>query len=114
MELINSIATVINFILLLGTCVGLLPKLYKSIKGIADIKDDIYEKLDDLNKEIAKLDENQCKNYLVRFLSDVEAGETIDEVERERAYEVHDRYIREGHNGYIKARWNKCVEKGIL
>lgn len=107
MEIINIISTIISFVLLIGTCLGLLPKLYKAIKSIEDIKDDIYKKLENL-------DENQCKNYLVRFLSDVESGEVIDEIERERAYEVYERYIKEGHNGYIKARWNKCVEKGVL
>lgn len=107
MQLLSTISSIVNFALLIGTCLGLLPKFYKSLRSVERIKDDIYKRLD-------KLDENQCKNYLVRFLSDIESGQSIDEIEKERAYEVYDWYVSEGHNGYIKSRWNKCVERGLL
>lgn len=78
------------------------------IKAVDKIFD---KKLKPIDDQIQKLDESQCKNYLVRFLADVENGEDIDEVEKERAYEVYDHYTNDLHkNSYIHAKWERLMK----
>ncbi len=64
----------------------------------------------DLNNKINTLGADQCKNYIVRFLSDVENGEKLSEVEIERAYDAYEKYTNLYHgNSYIHSRWNKVM-----
>lgn len=68
-------------------------------------------KLDPINKSIEKLDENQCKNFLITFLKAVEKGEEMDEVEIKRAHEVYDHYIDNlRKNSYIHDKWEKLMK----
>lgn len=68
-------------------------------------------KLDPINKSIEKLDENQCKNFLITFLKAVEKGEEMDEVEIKRAHEVYDHYIDDlRKNSYIHDKWEKLMK----
>lgn len=71
-------------------------------------------KLDSLDKKIAEVDLSQCKNFLVRFLSDVEQGARIDEVERERFYETYQHYINAGGNSYIHEKVESLKKQGKL
>lgn len=67
--------------------------------------------LEPLYKSVRKVDENQCKNFLVTFLKDVEKGEKMDEVEIKRAYEVYDHYKNDLHkNSYIHDKWEKLMK----
>lgn len=69
------------------------------------------KQLEPLNNTIKQLDINQCKNYLVRFLSDVENGEKLDNVEIERAYEVYDHYTKDlKGNSYIHDKWERLMK----
>lgn len=100
---------IINWVILIGSfitaitaiCTFLKKVINKAInKGFAPI----YQKIDDL-------DTNQCKNYLVTFLKSVEKGETMDDVEIQRAYEVYDHYIKDlKGNSYIHDKWQKLMK----
>ena len=50
-------------------------------KKIDEVKEEFHNKID-------SLDMNDCKNFLVRFLADVERGQHMDEVEIKRAHDV--------------------------
>lgn len=64
-----------------------------------------------LYDKINKIDENQSRNYLVDFLSDIENGEMKNDCQINRAYEVYDHYINDlKGNSYIKDKWNKVME----
>ena len=64
-----------------------------------------------LNDKINKIDENQCRNYLVDFLSDIENGNKKSDCQINRAYAVYDHYINDlKENSYIKDKWNKVME----
>lgn len=54
------------------------------------------------------------KNFLVRFLADIEQGNLVDEVEKERFYEIYQRYRELGGNSYIKSRVDKLTSEGKL
>lgn len=71
----------------------------------------IKKQLTPINDKIDKLDLNDCKNFLVRFLADVERGQVIDEVEEKRAHDVYDHYKNDlKGNSYIGDKWNKLMK----
>lgn len=77
------------------------------------LKKQVDKTLKPIQDSIKELDVSQCKNFLVRFLADVEQGNELDEVEVERAYEIYDRYTNIlGQNSYIHKRWSD-LEKNI-
>lgn len=72
----------------------------------------INTQLEPLNKKIDKIDENQCRNFLVDFLADVEKGIEKDEVQIKRAYEVYEHYTKDLHkNSYIHAKWERLMSR---
>lgn len=54
------------------------------------------------------------KNFLVSFLARVENGLIIDEVEKERFYEVYKDYRELGGNSYIAHKVEKLQKEGKL
>lgn len=94
--------------------------LNKLAELLADLLlESLSKKLDkmktDIQKDIRKVDEECTKNFLVSFLKDVERGELIDDVERERFYEAYDHYTNELHlNSYIHQKVKKLEKEGKL
>lgn len=73
------------------------------------------KKIDDLKANIVEVDANQCKNFLVRFMADVEQGNPIDEIEKERFYETYAHYCDDLHlNTYIHDKYEKLKKAGKL
>lgn len=72
------------------------------------------DKIDNLETKLVNVDLNQCKNFLVRFLADVEEGNHIDEVEKERFYETYEHYTGLGGNSYIHDKVEKLKKEGKL
>lgn len=71
----------------------------------------INKQLEPINKKIDKIDENQCRNFLVDFLADIEKGIAKDEVQTKRAYEVYEHYTKDLHkNSYIHDKWEKLMK----
>lgn len=76
------------------------------------LKKVLIKALKPINESIKELDVSQCKNFLVRFLADIEQNNPIDEVEKERAYEIYDHYTNDlKQNSYIHKRWQELMEK---
>ena len=71
-------------------------------------------KIDKLNEKISFVDMESCKNFLVRFLADVEQGNQIDEVEKQRFHEVWKHYSSIGGNSYIEDKIDKLKKAGKL
>lgn len=63
---------------------------------------------------ILPLSLDNAKNYLVPFLSKVERGEPVDEIELERFHEEFTFYTDHGGNSYIKSRVAKLQKEGKL
>lgn len=99
-EILGALTFVVSFIGALSYLSNVLKKqVNKTLKPIQD--------------SIKELDVSQCKNFLVRFLADIEQGNELDEVEKERAYEVYDHYTNDlKQNSYIHNRW-EALEKQI-
>ena len=97
-EILTALTFLVSFIGALSYLSNVLKKqVDKTLKPIQD--------------SIKDLDVSQCKNFLVRFLADIEQGNPIDEVEKERAYEIYDHYTNDlNQNSYIHKRWNELME----
>ena len=64
-----------------------------------------------INRKIDNIDKNQCRNYLVDFLADIENGVAKDECQIERAYEIYDHYTKDlNGNSYIHDKWQKFMK----
>ena len=75
----------------------------------------INERLGDIEKSIKQEDIDTCKDFLVRFLSDVERGVVVSEMEMQRFSERYEHYISTlKQNGYIKDKVTRLKEKGLL
>ena len=131
-NILNSITLedLVKFVITLGSFIsaGLLIKKTATDK-VETILDDKLQpfdnKMDDMEKArikqheetIKKVNQVQLysdKNFLVRFLADVEQGNKIDEVEKERFYEVYKDYRELGGNSYIQHKVEKLQKEGKL
>lgn len=74
----------------------------------------ILEKIYDVDRRIDKVDMENCKNYLVTFLSDERRGEVKDPTEYQRFWEEYDHYILKGGNSYIKEGVEELKARGLL
>lgn len=70
-------------------------------------------KLTELERAVNDTNKSMCKNYLVRFLSDVELGKPVTDAEIQRAYEEFEQYVTIHHgNGYIHSKWELLMKEG--
>ncbi len=88
-----------------------VPTLFKIHKDNDKKEIEQKKELEEIKKSLFEIDKSACKNFLVRFLRDVENGETMDDVEVERAYETYGHYrdILDG-NGYIAKKWERLMK----
>lgn len=101
-ELFYTLKFIVEFVGIVGTV------LFGSKKII-------NKQLEPINKKIIKIDENQCRNFLVDFLADIDNGIKKDDVQIKRAYEVYEHYTNELHkNSYIHDKWEKARKEGKL
>lgn len=113
---IGQIALIIAFIVAFLKGIEYLYSLVSkgATKWLNSCLEPINDSINNLSDKIDDVDMNACKNFLVRFLSDVEQENIIDETEKERFYEQYEHYIGNGHNGYIKDKVEKLRKLGKL
>ena len=113
----------------IGWIVGGVAMLVALIKGIkylqkttkewiTDLLREPFEKLDKqmvgLQKKVDDIDISTCKNFLVARISEVEKGNPLDEIERERFWEQYEHYSKIGGNSYIKRKVDELKAEGKL
>ena len=76
--------------------------------------EEINKKLKDMEAQIDEVDINACKNFLVRVLSNIEAGQQIDDVQLMRFWERYEHYLKAGGNSYIREKVEKLKLSGKL
>ena len=107
-------------VIFIGGLIGGIKYLKKELKdALTDmLKDQFKEvnsKLDALQTSLTKVDTQTCKNFLVRFLADVERGERVYDDEKRRFWEEYDHYKDDlKENSYVKEWVNKLVDEGKL
>ena len=107
---LGQVAVALAFLVGLATAAAYIHKLIKNwistaLKGNFDEintrLDGVVKSVDDLKKQLRDVDIESCKNYLVAFLADVDQGQPIDAIERERFWEELEHYEARGGNSYI-------------
>lgn len=113
----NIIAFILGLAGVIGACKVIFDFGSKAFsKSIEKALKPTNDRLDDMADQIADVDMSQCKNFLVRFLADVEQGAKIDEVEKERFYETYEHYTspKLKGNSYIKEKVESLKKAGKL
>lgn len=107
---------IVSLITVVGTIINTIisKKTNKKINNI----DDVNKKIDFMRAESKKdmlehtLDSD--KTQLINFLSELELGEKKTDVQIKRAYEIYERYCKNGGNSYVHDKWEEVKAKGLL
>ena len=103
-----TIGQITTIVVGLGALIGGVEFLLARFNKIFDVK------LKPINTRLNDIELSSDKNFIVRFLADIEQGNEVDEIERERFYDIYRRYIELGGNSYIKRKVDKLTEEGKL
>ena len=106
---LGDIQSWLVFIIALGGSIGAIVHFVNKALGKA-----LEKALKPLEDKIDAYGNDNAKNYLVPFLSKVEQGGQIDEIELERFHEEYEFYLRHGGNSYIKSRVDKLKRENKL
>lgn len=79
-------------------------------RQINEVKASVTE----IQKQLDIVDLENCKNYLVTFLAEIERGEMKDAIEMQRFWEEYEHYQAKGGNSYIKEKVIKLKGKGYI
>lgn len=113
---VEQIATGIALLVAIITGVTYLTKQIKEwIEKLLDSKfKALGTRIDSIEAKVDKIDMETCKNFLVRFLADVENGAMILDAEKQRFWEEYEHYISAGGNSYVKEWVDRLKKKGYL
>lgn len=113
---IGQVAVVVTFLVGLFSGIGyLLTKIKELIaKSLEDQLEAIDSKINVLGDQIAAVDMNATKNFLVARLTEIEHGHELDEIEAERFFEQYEHYHKIGGNSYISQKVDKLKAAGKL
>ncbi len=118
-----TVGQIFNFIITFGAVLsagGVICKLaFKSGKKILDSSLEPFNKridevVDNNNKRFTAMQLQIDKNYLVRFLADLENGTPVDETELEHFWFTYDDYHKNNGNSYIDHKVEKLKKEGKL
>lgn len=114
-----TLGQISGIIAFLGVFIGGIMYLYSlanksATKWLKSCLKPIDDKLDRIDKKTDDIDMASSKNFLVRFLADIEQGNKVDEIEKERFYETYEHYIKIGGNSYIVDKVNKLKKENKL
>lgn len=72
-------------------------------------------KIDDVASALRTLDVQTTRNFLVRYLADVERGQYVYDTEKEQFWKEYDHYINElKENSFIKKWVERLEDEGKL
>lgn len=112
----GQIATALGILVAFGGSVaafiaGLRKILNALFKEQLDRMDERFSKIE---KRLDSVDMETCKNFLVTIVAEVDRGDALDDVQRQRFYEQYDHYRNVGGNSYIQARVDELKKAGKL
>lgn len=107
-----------NIAFILVLCGGLYA-IYKGVRSaIKKLLEDEFKalnkRIDDIESQTKSIDMETTKNFLVRYLADVEKGAMMTEIETERFWEQYEHYLKMDGNSYVKEWVAKLQKKGWL
>lgn len=113
---LGQFAAVVAFIVALITGIKFLSKTIKEwLNSVLNERfKNLENKINEQDKKLSKLDIDECKNYIILFISKVSNGETIEDIELQRFYDLYKHYLDEGENSYIKSKVEELKDKKYL
>ena len=81
--------------------------------SIEDLKKDMNDGFEHVNKRIDKSDLESCRNFLVHAMVDIEHG-VVDDALEHRFWDELDHYHKEKQNSYIDTRVQALIDTGKL
>ena len=114
---LQQIALALAFIVALWASIDTIVKKLSNVskKSLEEALKPTNAKIDELGKKIDKVDCNSTKNYLVSRLDEIERGDSLNEVSKERFWEQYEHYTQDlSGNSYIKNRVEKFQKDGLL
>lgn len=106
----NLLLSVVELVSAFTIVIGALVKIEKWTKGKVSgwLLKSVYDKLDNIEERVYRMDKNQCMNYLTEFLADIKNGVPKTEYQKARAHQVYTHYTDDlNGNSYIKEEWAK-------
>lgn len=93
--------------------------IYKTVskafhKSLGSAIQPVIDKLEALEKKHDLSDREHAKNYVVRFLADVEQGEKVDQDELHCFWDNYKAYTSLGGNTYVHDKVEKLKKAGKL
>jgi hypothetical protein len=99
----------------IATIIGTVVALIGGVEFLLVRFNKIFDtKLKPINTRLNDIELSSDKNFIVRFLADIEQGNPVDEVEKERFYEIYQRYKELGGNSYVSHKVEKLQKEGKL
>lgn len=99
--------------------IGSIGILYNAVKKL--LAGMLKEQTTDISKQIGGLSSrvdgmrmDQCKNFIIACISDIEHDQPLTEMQLQRFGECYDYYIEHGGNGYIRGKVKKLQESGKI
>ena len=113
---LGDIASVLAFVAALGGSIGVIvTALKKMFKKFTDkVSESLTARFDKQEAQLKEIKLDIGKNFLVPFLTRLDRGEKVDELEMERFWEQYEEYTRNGGNSYIKSRVEKLKASGRI
>ena len=116
MEKVAVVISIATFLNAISIIIAFISQFKKPIDKVVDNRfkealEPLNSKLEAIEQRTDKIDENQCRNFLVDFLADIENGQEKDEIQIKRAYEVYEHYTKDLHkNSYIHDKWERLMK----
>ena len=113
---IGQLAAAVAFIVALITGIKYLNKTIKEWinSAVNDRFKNIEKKIEEQDKNIEKLDIDECKNYIILFITKINNGDTIEDMELQRFYDLYKHYLDKGGNSFIKTKVEELKTKKFL
>jgi hypothetical protein len=114
-----TVGQITTGITLLATFIGSVVAVYKYFcnllgKQIEESLKPIEQKVDMIVKNMNDMDLNRCKDFLSRFISDLEQGQHVSEIELERFHETYAHYQNICSSPYLHDKVEKLKKQGKL
>ena len=89
-------------------------KTNKKVDNIDNLNKKIDFMREESKKDMLKHTLDADKTHLINFLSELELGAKKTDVQIKRAYEIYERYCKNGGNSYVHDKWEEVKQKGLL
>lgn len=106
------VAVITGIITIINTVIS--KKTNKKVDSISDLKKDIADMREESKRDMVAHTLDADKTYLINFLSELENGLKKTDVQIKRAYEIYERYSKNGGNSYVHDKWVECKKKRLL